>query len=282
MLVCTGSCVIVMNNVTNKDKFWDNKLESVINTRSLNDVLKFHQSSVISVIGNKLYPYDRALNEWMVLNQHTDSVPNDYIFKINFQEEHINNRGSTRTFLHLPIKFEDFREILVTAFGKDKNSLSKRFPSAGALYPVIPLIYVLSDSSIDDKRINAGCYVYDSVENSIKKIKSWNKDELTIFKEAIAPNGELLSKTIVGYSIDVKKAVAKYKRRGYRHALIEVGCMAQSLRECINEININYGELCWSGFDDNLVAQLSGLNPKIAPIALLQWFGEKDNDSSKL
>ena len=38
--------------------------------------------------------------------------------------------------------------------------------------------------------------------------------------------------------------------------------MVQSLRETLIDMNEDLGELCWSSFDDNASAYLSGLNPK--------------------
>ena len=35
----------------------------------------------------------------------------------------------------------------------------------------------------------------------------------------------------------------------------------------------NRGELCWSGFNDDQLTKLSGLNARNAPIVLLQWWG---------
>lgn len=50
--------------------------------------------------------------------------------------------------------------------------------------------------------------------------------------------------------------------------------MCQSFRESISKFN-NLGDFCFAGFNDNALTYLSGLNPRLAPVALIQWFGEK-------
>ncbi|WP_149031724.1 hypothetical protein [Geobacillus thermodenitrificans] len=96
-----------------------------------------------------------------------------------------------------------------------------------------------------------GAYILDTTSLTLKRYCSWSRDELREFLMVLNPvENRIYSPYLIGYAINMKKAVAKYKRRGYRHALIEIGLMAQCFREsCKEEERI--GEFCWSGFDDN-------------------------------
>lgn len=259
---------------TNKTLFWDFNIHKILNLSILNDVIKFHQSST-RIDRDSLQKTNEDLNRWLLNVESRENLPNIYTEEIGLR--YINEKdfqNSKRDFTHEKISELEFCELLYNSFGKSKSNDSKRYPSAGALYPVIPLIYVFETNAIEGMTINSGIYVFNTYNKSIRLIKTLNDNEINELKYIVhTPNSKLISKYCIGYAIDMKKAVAKYHRRGYRHALIEIGLVAQSFRESCKSLE-NVGEVCWSAFDDNALTHISGMNPRTAPVVLLQWFGK--------
>lgn len=218
---------------------------------------------------------DAAIMEWAQHAENRDVIPSYYEEKIDLEVEKANWNGSTREFDHhwtLPRKM--LGELLYRSFGRGETGTSKRYPSAGALYPVIPLLYILSRDSVEGID-SPGCYLFESSEPSLLCLKKWDDKDLSFATAAINVGEEILSPLAIGYAVDLRRAVAKYRLKGYRHALIEIGLMAQSFRETLREMDEELGEVCWSGFQENALTYYSGLNVRLAPVTLVQWFGKK-------
>lgn len=256
---------------------WDYRLENALSKNILDRVVKFHQSSTFLPDRFCKSSFEnRAIYNFYKEAEGKDIVPIYFDEKIDFDIEKTNWKGSTRVFENAWIMPKNIiGEILYNSFGRGKTNSSKRYPSAGALYPVIPLVYIFSSSAVEGIRF-PGCYMFDSTGVSLLSLKHWNSHDLSEIASVInVRDGYLLSNTAIGYAIDMRRAVAKYRLKGYRHALIEVGLMAQSFRETVNEINEDLGEVCWSGFRDNALTFYSGLNVRLAPVVLVQWFGKR-------
>jgi SagB-type dehydrogenase family enzyme len=266
-----------MNRSTQKEVLWDYLQEEVISTEVLNDVLKFHQSSnfILSESGH-YSPYTKKILNWSESTQYTDVEPNYILEEINLINSDLQFQGSYREFDN-EYKISKFLlgSILNNAFGKSRISQTKKYPSAGALYPVFTLLYVFSDKAIEDVS-EPGCYYYHPTHYKLIKLKSWkNNDDYKKACNSINPNGNLLSNVAIGYAVDFRRTVTKYRLRGYRHALIEVGLMIQSFKEEL--IKNTYGECVWSGFNDNQLTYNSGLNVRLSPVVMTQWFGKVKN-----
>lgn len=263
-----------------QDSFYNQKMKKdyfedvILDKTLLNDVLKFHQSTTF--YGYNYYTAnenDELLLTWMKSTEYTDVLPNFVIEEVTFDEIPLKRKASMRDFdKEYCMAKSKFGHLLNEAFGRDDTSFSKRYPSAGALYPVFPIIYIFSPDAAEG--LSMGCYVFDSHKIRLLKIKDFSSKDTASIRSAIS-NDDFPSYLAIGYAIDLKRAVTKYRRRGYRHALIEVGLMAQSFREACRDVDDELGELCWSGFSDHQLAHASGLNPRLSPIGLLQWFGRK-------
>lgn len=256
-----------------RDVFYAEAIQDkILDEKALHAVTKFHQATSWHM------PYswglDEETQEWMDLVENTDVLPEnteeEIVFNQDISYEH--DFQSVRDFrLDKPISKDQIGAIFQGAFGRTNPRGSKPYPSAGALYPIIPLLYVLDSNAIGGGG-EEGCYVYDSTNHKLLLIKSFGTSEIERLKRHLCPNDDFFSHLAVGYALDIKRAITKYKKRGYRHGMIEVGLMAQSFRHSLHAIP-EMGEFCWSGFNDNALTHLSGLNPKLAPIILMQWFG---------
>lgn len=160
----------------------------------------------------------------------------------------------------------DLLKIISQAF--IPNEMNHRiYPSAGALYPVIPL-FVVTEHVIPELPI--GIYSIDYLNRTLRKTKfSYNFEKLG---KCISPyDGSLLSPIFICYSFAMERAVSKYNYRGFRHMLIEVGEMSQSFRLVGKNNILNFGDASWSGFNDLQLKKNLGLH-KLIPV-LLQFFG---------
>ncbi|MBT2285402.1 hypothetical protein J7E78_17815 [Paenibacillus polymyxa] len=236
----------------------------------MSTVLKFHQRTTWQEIGD--YEIETRLTDWLNLVQYNDILPEYFQekFKFGVKKEEKSEGNSKRVFdLTLPIAYDTLGEILHSAFGLAEGYRTKPYPSAGALYPIIPLLVIISEDAIN--KLFPGVYVFDSRKTELLLIKSFtDEDILNISKNIYGGN---LSNVFIGYSLDVRRAITKYRTRGYRHALIEVGLMAQSFREAIKKHN-HFGDCLISGYNDNALTSILGMNPRISPVVSIQWFGK--------
>ncbi len=237
-----------------------------------NMVSKFHQSGNFTLAASKRHKYiSEEVLDWAYTIENTDTLPSYYentinLLPINRYDKISSNRALSKD---KQLTLEHISHVLYNAFGRGKASNSKQYPSAGALYPVMPLLLIFKEQNY----ALPGVYAYNEKSNQLLQIKSWSSKEALFIKKDCCMFTETLSDTCIAYSIDMRKALFKYRYRGYRHALIEIGAMTQCFKECLHQLDTNLAEVSWSGFNDNQLTYLSGLNVKLAPITLLQWFG---------
>lgn len=267
------------DNVSNKEFNrinWSFLQSSVENKEVINSVLKFHYSTINRTLSEiKNYDFNPNLNRWLDTVVSQDVLPQSYEEKIglvvNVHKQYHSALSFNKT---KSLNIKDLGQLLFDAFGRESAFSSKRYPSAGALYPVIPLLLILDTSMVENGLI-PGCYVYDCTSLSLLRIRHWNSEQLAKVISFFTSGGSTMSPYCLAYSVDIRRAVNKYQRKGYRHAMIEIGLMAQSFRESINNIE-DMGERCWSGFQDLSLTHSCGLNIRLSPITLVQWFGFTD------
>lgn len=238
-----------------------------------NFILKFHQASTYLIHKkNKSDVFDSRIFYWLTQVEKTDVRPEYYEKKIKLEyfPHSIEVKGSFRKYRNdYNLSLEEISLLLNYSFGRDESTKSKRYGSAGGLYPVVPLLIILK--SYED--FECGSYVYDSENKCLLKIKGWTDEEGTELKNEISKGNTELPNTCIVYAVDIRRAILKYHIRGYRHALIEVGAMSQVFKDSLHKLGHDFGEISWSGFNDNQLSHTCGLNPRLCPILLLQWFG---------
>ncbi|WP_214872818.1 MULTISPECIES: nitroreductase family protein [unclassified Exiguobacterium] len=236
-------------------------------------VQKFHYSTInptIQNVHNECLNHD--VNKWIETFTLKDILPNSYLQKIELKKYNKVKKNSGQAFTKESIKDEELTEILYDAFARDKNSLSKNYPSAGALYPVIPLLLV-THSTNESSILSPGCYVYDSMDQNLLKIEEWDEIEvLEKVKSYMSTDHSDLPIYCMAYAIDFRRAITKYENKGYRHAMIETGLAAQSFKNSLSKYS-TIKERCWSGFQDLPLSKYCGMDIRLTPITLLQWFG---------
>jgi SagB-type dehydrogenase family enzyme len=248
--------------------------EKILDTKLFNEVLKIHQKSTWHFPYN--WEIDHNIDEWLHLVENTDVLPDYYDNKVTFHiSRSIKERSTSERnfYLDWTIQKNMLGNILYNAFGRGAGIPTKPYPSAGGLYPIIPIVIVFTDRVVQGE-VNSGCYVFDSTNIELLRIKQFDQTLIQKILQNINIKDGKLSNIAIGYAMDIRRAITKYGVRGYRHGLIEVGLMAQSFRNALFRYK-ELGDCCWSGFNDNALTNLLGLNPRLAPLILLQWFGKK-------
>lgn len=279
-----GRCVIAMNEHynsfellaerTDRTKRVATLQEMIVSEKKMNEVLKLHQKMTWHN-DNRLYNNAKNLNSWIDMVVMTDVLPvysEKSIPLISNNDFDLEDVQSVRNFkANFQVKFEELSEILLRAFGRRKVTKHKNYPSAGGLYPVIPILVILDQNVIEEVEA-PGSYIYNATDHELILLKRFTDQDIKKLRKNISYSDNY--KVMIAYAIDIKRSIAKYRVRGYRHALIEVGLMAQSFRHAIWKYE-HFGEVSWSGFNDNALTHSLGLSPRLAPVTLLQWFGEK-------
>lgn len=261
---------------------WDMLQSRALSSDLLDEILRFHQRTTnipyTLVQNNRVHP---QLLQWIEAVTHTDTLPALPLERVQLNVTKCDFDSSAAQFDRTwSVELECLGSILYKAFGRGE-SLHKRYPSAGALYPVIPILCVFTSGLI--KELEPGTFSFDPVQPALLRLTYWKDDDLHKLRSIASVSGEELpSDLAIGYVIDIRRAVTKYRYKGYRHALIEIGLMAQAFRESLREIsaqlNVSLAERCWSGFADNALTSMSGLDVRLAPISLLQWFGKRADE----
>ncbi|WP_419242204.1 hypothetical protein ACN08J_09965 (plasmid) [Pediococcus pentosaceus] len=247
--------------------------------QTLNDIEKFHQSTSWQIPYR--WGFSSEVFKWEKLVEFKDSLPAYPLASINtppsYEVSYFKNGKSVRNFdKKKEITKKLFFNLLCKAFGRFKGLGSKNYPSAGGLYPVIPIVIIFSELAVEG--LKKGVYVYDSTNYRlllIEKIDDEHNYSLITKNINSTFPGQILSNICFAYAIDIEKAILKYGRRGYRHALIELGLVAECLHLSYQQDDDILGDCVWSGFNDNALTVACGLNPRLMPISLVQWFGLK-------
>lgn len=231
---------------------------------------RFHNATSWAFI-NKLNIHDEKLEFYSEQAPKLNDYLDEYYQETPLIDSDFEALGSERKFKKdIELNFELFSKIIKQSFGRNSNN-RRRYPSAGGLYTVIPIIYIFSSSAV--QFLEKGIYYYDINRNSLKLIKSLDEKYIEKIKKQVFGE-ELLSDLMFGYSLNINRSIAKYKLRGYRHGIIEVGLVAQNVRVVLNKNNLS--ESVWSAYNDFTLAKLSGLNVQEAPLICLQWWGKSE------
>lgn len=177
---------------------------------------------------------------------------------------------STREFRKDVFPQDGLLQVMGRSFNKERETNHRSYPSAGGLYPIIPLLVVLNDFCVEG--IKKGVYGIKMSNNQIVRLNI--QPDIDKIKNAVyLYKGHLVGPVFICYTYTLERCLIKYGIRGIRHTFIEIGAMAQSFRILGREIIPLFGDVSWSGFDDN--ALMEGLGLKNLHPGMIQFFGIK-------
>ena len=252
-------------------------LKASIDADVYNDILKAHAKEVLTFIpfGNMcLSPVNPKTIESIAALQSTlSSLDNTKktVIPSESSEEVLNGREpSLRQFSTKTLDFSVINTLLINSFSP--NHLGNRpYPSAGGLYPIEPILFLFKERVYHDKPIDSGCYHYKAINRTLELIKKMemlptiNRLFYGLVAEDAPPNLCIL------YLVHIGKSIFKYRYRGYRHALMEVGSMYQQVTMVSQSLGL--GSTVWSGFNDYQVMHELGLNRRVFLPLTMQFVG---------
>lgn len=187
-------------------------------------------------------------------------------------EEILRNESAEKFCDDKPILFSDVEQLITDAFTARSNISNKRpYPSGGALYPIETFLCRLSNQ-IDGWPLDESVLHVLPLSRAVESIASPSTNHLL---KVLSGNNQTdlgAPHFAIVYAIFFEKAIFKYRRRGYRLALLEAGSMYQWADICAK--NLGFRSRMWAGFTDHQVSKKIGINCKhIAPLAI-QFFGK--------
>ncbi|GEO58376.1 SagB/ThcOx family dehydrogenase [Companilactobacillus bobalius] len=181
---------------------------------------------------------------------------------------------SIREFQRIPMKREDLLKVISLSFCKGNQSNHRSYGSAGALYPIFPILIVTKDNIVE--KLSRGIYVLDDDTQNLIYVSCGQ--ELNKMAKYIYPydeNKKLPSDLMICYCFSLFRTTIKYGFRGFRHMLFEAGEMAEAFRLFGSREIPDFGDISWSGFDDEGVKKTIGIS-NISPV-MIQFFGYRSN-----
>lgn len=166
--------------------------------------------------------------------------------------------------------FDKVLELVSPLISKNATSHNRGYPSAGALYPVE--VFCCSLSAKNDwpsgaKILHLLPYskTFEVVQNNFN-MKQLKKSILPLEHGIGTPSLALI------YMIYMPKVLFKYRYRGYRMAMMEVGSMYMLVD--LNSKILDLKSRQWSGFSDNMLCKSIGLNPTLFYPACVHFIGK--------
>lgn len=261
------------------DKHYDDvyKLyyQNILNRESLNAVRKFHQlTTTIADSRSKKDGVSKQLSKWLELTEWKTPLPKKYksFIPLNYPGTGITSSRNFEKNIYLTLN--DISKIFGKAFAANEN-MHRPFPSAGALFGVLPVLIILENNVIES--LDAGVYYYDSIDNGLYNLNVFSEVEKKQISSLLFPfqqqKEDIPSNYCIVYIGDFQKVILKYHELGYKHLLMETGMMAQSFRHSLKNWNKKAADLSYSGFMTNALSDFLDFDKDQAPVLLVQWFG---------
>lgn len=259
----------------NKDKWINNgTLNSHIDNEVYQDILKTYAKETICLLplGNLAKAnVPPALIKRVENTEYEISPFHKYDIDCNDEKNTAFYRApSASKFSNRQLDFNVLKQFLINSYAA--GDLGRRaYPSGGALYPVEPLVFIFEDR-IDNFRDNPyGCYHFRPVSKKLQLIK--RVDSNWFYKELVhdyLDQNNLPSFAIL-YLAHIGKTIFKYRYRGYRHALIEVGTMCQVASTMSQELGLR--NTVWSTFSEYQLLNELDLDSALFMPVMMQLFG---------
>lgn len=181
-------------------------------------------------------------------------------------------RPSCREFSELNIDYRLLTACLSDALGSDEVG-RREYSSAGGLYAVdIFVALQVERLSHACEGLESGFYYLDNNKNTLLLIASVLSDGIRNVLMPKVSSFHLAAFQVITV-INLAKALFKYKERGFRNALIEIGSIHHVLREVFAREGV---ESCESTeFCDPKLLDSMGLNRRVFKAGLIQHFGYK-------
>ncbi len=154
---------------------------------------------------------------------------------------------------NVPMTLSDLGTLFGLALRKRPNTISRNYPSGGALYPIET--YLIS-TAVESQ--TPAVFHYNPTLHLLERLWSLPHD-FDVKQLAKYPEELPLSGLIVFTSV-WKRSSAKYGDLSYLHALLEAGHMSENILLLADALKINARP--YAGFDDDRIAELLDIEPE--------------------
>jgi len=168
------------------------------------------------------------------------------------------------------IDFDTVKQIVEPLTSRQHNSFKRGYPSAGALYPTEIFVCCLTDQALDwpcEERI------LHLLPNSCEFEAVRNSEDVTPLKISILTKDTDIGSPALAivYTSFMPKTVFKYRYRGYRMALMEVGSMYMLTDLQVKKVGLQ--SRLWSAYNDTMLCKSIGINPALFLPLCVQFIG---------
>lgn len=260
-----------------KKVFINSLLDNYLDIDVYHDILKTYAKETISFVDFGHLNITDVSPELIKQIQHTEAEISPFhkhtIDCSDNEPSQIRRQSSTVMFSDKKITFSALKQLLVDCFSPQATS-GRAYPSAGGLYPIEPLVFLFPERIHQFDGHQGGCYHFRPLSKKLQLIKTMPIDHF--FNKLMHGYIDSNHWPCFGilYIANIGKAIFKYRYRGYRHALMEVGSMYQQATICSQEINLR--NTVWSTFSDQELLYALALDQVTYMPLTIQFFGYSD------
>lgn len=178
-------------------------------------------------------------------------------------------RSATNFCPNAKINAQEIGTLLGSSFQASADG-RRPYPSAGALYPTGAIFIGFRSRVIDPTYV--GAFHYRASRHLMERIVAAPESDIhhALFGDR-ERHAAATCALVYFFHLDV--CLFKYRSRGYRHALLEIGAMGQQVDFVAKEMGL--ATCLWSGFSDMELSRAIGLNPSVTPIAIVHLIGKE-------
>lgn len=178
---------------------------------------------------------------------------------------------SCEVFYKETIEFSRIEKLVSPLLCSKRNSYKRGYPSGGALYPAEVFICSLMD---DDESWPCP----EKILHLLPKSKGFEvvqgTQDVEDLKSAILSDPDRIGSPSIAiiYAVYIPKTLFKYRYRGYRLALMEVGSIYMLIELQAKSLGLRCR--LWSAYTDTMLSKAIGLNPTLFFPVCVHFIGE--------
>lgn len=215
--------------------------------------------SVILMVSIMIFPIGKS--ECMSEENVTVKMPQPQYESQFSLESAILKRRSVRNYVDEPLTLSIISQLLWAAQGITHPRGFRTAPSAGALYPLE--IYIIAGKVTN---LDAGIYKYKPRGHELLKIIEGDK-RTELYRVALRQRPIKDAPVIMVFCAVYKRTIGKYKKRGIRYILMEIGHSSQNV--CLQAVSLDLGTVTLGAFNDKKVSEIIGCKEYEHPLYIM-------------
>ncbi|SKB01973.1 SagB-type dehydrogenase domain-containing protein [Pseudomonas extremaustralis] len=187
-------------------------------------------------------------------------------------ENHLSRNESCERFLSESLDFADVERLIFPLLSKEGGSYKRGYPSAGALYPAE--IFICSLSNENTSWPEAGKILHLLPRSRKFEIMQGEADP-ELLKSAIMESANDIGSPSMAiiYVAYMPKSLFKYRYRGYRMSLMEIGSIYMLVE--LQAKSLGLACRLWSAYTDSMLCKVLGVNPALFFPMCVHFIGKR-------